>query len=390
MTASAARNRTPFQGIRSARAIALLLASSASPLMAQSNPASESKGRPLEELVVTAQKRTESIQDVPITINVLSGDQLKDNTINNTFDLQARIPGFVSTPVSAFGFLYLRGVGTDQQTVGLEPAVATHIDGVYFPRTASGFQELYDVKRIEVIKGPQGTLFGRNATGGVIHVHSNRPGRELEAYVDASLGNIGKRRLEAAVNVPLIGDKALFRLAGVAHEDRGFSTNEFLGRGEDHTDFSGLRSQLLIRASETVSLRFFGDYAENQGSRGAASHPSAPLGENAALGTPGGEINSDVRVNRRDVPAAIDIEDWGLGLELEWDLGNALLTSLTSYRELDTRLQVDFDLTALNFSGFADPLEQSESFMQELRLASRREGALEWVIGAFYFQEDVR
>ena len=343
----------------------------------------------LEEIVVTAQRRAESIQDVPISINAVSGEELKSRAINNTFDLQAKVPGFVSTPVSSFNFNYLRGVGTDQQTVGLEPAVATHIDGVYFPRVASGLQELYDVDRVEVIKGPQGTLFGRNATGGIMHVITRRPDNELGGYVDITVGDFDKRRIEAALNVPLADDKALLRIAAVHHEDEGFSRNEYLGLDEDNTDFSGARAQLLIKASDSVDIRIFGDFAKNDGGRGAASHPSEPF-DNLALGVPGGEINSNVRINRRDAAALAEIDDWGIGMEVNWELANTTFTSLTSYRELENRNNVDFDLTPLNFSGFSDALEKSEAWMQEFQLASNSDGSWDWVIGLFLLGEDVR
>ena len=343
----------------------------------------------LEEIVVTAQRREESIQDVPVTINAVSGESLKAGAINNTYDLQARIPGFVSTPVASFNFTYLRGVGTDQQTVGLEPAVATHIDGVYLPRVASGFQELYDVDRVEIVKGPQGTLFGRNATGGIIHVISNRPDNELGGYVDATVGNFEKRRIEAALNVPLADEQVALRVAAVYHEDEGFSENEFLGTEEDNTDFFGARAQLSFNINDRVDLRFFGDVAQNDGGRGAASHPSNPLGDNLALGIPGGEINPDPRINRRDAPAITEISDWGFGAELNWEFEDVRLTSITSYRELENSSNVDFDLTSLNFSGFSDPFEKSENWMQEIQLASTNDSNFQWVLGLFLFSEDV-
>ena len=343
----------------------------------------------LEEIVVTAQRREQPIQDVPITIVAVSGDALKAGAINNTYDLQARIPGFVSTPVASFNFNYLRGVGTDQQTVGLEPAVATHIDGVYLPRVASGFQELYDVDRVEVVKGPQGTLFGRNATGGIIHVITNRPANAFGGYVDATLGNFDKRRIEAALNVPLVDNQVSFRIAAVVHEDSGYSENEYLGIDEDHTDFAGARAQLHFDISERIDLRIFGDVARNNGGRGAASHPSDPLSDNLALGIPGGEINSDPRVNRRDAPAITTINDLGIGVELNWDFEDVALTSLTSYRELENTSNVDFDLTPLNFSGFSDPFEESKNWVQEFQLSSISDNRFQWVAGVFLFRENV-
>ena len=129
----------------------------------------------LEEIVVTAQRRAESVQDVPIAINAFSEAQLKAVGIDSTLDIQLKVPGLHLEPLAGHGFAYVRGVGTDTLTPGLEPTTAVHIDGVYLPRLTSIISDFYDTERVEVIKGPQGTLFGRNATGGVIHFLSRKP-----------------------------------------------------------------------------------------------------------------------------------------------------------------------------------------------------------------------
>ena len=343
-----------------------------------------------DEIVVTTQRREQSQQDVPITVNTLGGDDLKEQSINYTVDLAQKVPGLVLTPVASFAFPYLRGVGTDQQTVGLEPSVATHIDGVYFPRVASAMTELYDISRIEVIKGPQGTLFGRNATGGVVHVITQKPEDDFGAYVDFTAGNHGRIRVESAINIPLAEDVAAFRLSGVYHDDNGYSKNVFLDIDEDDTHIYALRGQLAVNPSDNFEIRFFGDYAKDESGRGGASHPTDPLAQNVALGVPGGDISTDIRTNFRDIDQTSDIEEWGAGAEINIDLGWANAKSLTSFRELEHRVNVDFDLTALNFGGFSDALEKSENWMQEFQLTSSADSSLDWLLGVFLFGEDVR
>ena len=227
----------------------------------------------LEEIVVTAQRRAESVQDVPIAINAFTDQQLKAVGIDTTLDLQLKVPGLHLEPLAGHGFAYVRGVGTDTITPGLEPTTAVHIDGVYLPRLTSIISDFYDAERVEVIKGPQGTLFGRNATGGVIHFLSRKPEQETGGYIDVGGGNEGTVRVEGAVNVP-ISERAAFRVAGLFHDNNGYSDNSFTGKGEDTTDVKSFRTQLLFQATDNVSIRLFGDYTDDQSSRGTASHVS--------------------------------------------------------------------------------------------------------------------
>ena len=201
----------------------------------------------LEEVVVTAQRRAESVQDVPIAINAFSEEQLKAVGIDSTLDIQLKVPGLHLEPLAGHGFAYVRGVGTDTLTPGLEPTTAVHIDGVYLPRLTSIISDFYDPERVEVIKGPQGTLFGRNATGGVIHFLSRKPENELGGYIDVGGGNEGTVRVEGALNAP-ISERAALRIAGLFHDNNGYTDNSFTGKGEDTTDVKSFRTQLLFQA----------------------------------------------------------------------------------------------------------------------------------------------
>ncbi|MDE0156261.1 MAG: TonB-dependent receptor [Gammaproteobacteria bacterium] len=341
----------------------------------------------LEEIIVTAQRRAESVQDVPIAINAFTGEQLKAVGIDSTLDIQLKVPGLHLEPLAGQGLAYLRGVGTDTLTPGLEPTTAVHIDGVYLPRLSSIISDFYDAERVEVIKGPQGTLFGRNATGGVIHFVSRKPEDELGGYLDVSGGNHATVRVEGALNTP-ISERAALRVAGLLHDNNGYSDNAFTGRDEDTTDVKSFRTQLLFRPTDAVSIRVFGDYLDDQSSRGTASHVSPPLSDNPYVAFSGGTVLADIRDTYRDVTANNETEAWGIGAEITWNLGSVEIKSLTSYREDENRYQVDFDLTEINAGGFNDPITDSEFFQQEFQLSSIGDGPLDWVVGAFLFDDE--
>ena len=341
----------------------------------------------LEEVVVTAQRRAESVQDVPIAINAFSEEQLKAVGIDSTLDIQLKVPGLHLEPLAGHGFAYVRGVGTDTLTPGLEPTTAVHIDGVYLPRLTSIISDFYDTERVEVIKGPQGTLFGRNATGGVIHFLSRKPENELGGYIDVGGGNEGTVRVEGALNAP-ISERAALRIAGLFHDNNGYTDNSYTGKGEDTTDVKSFRTQLLFRVTDDVSIRLFGDYTDDQSSRGTASHVSPPLTDNPYVAFSGGTVLPDIRDTYRDVTANNETEAWGIGAEVTWNLGNVEIKSLTSYREDENRYQVDFDLTEINAGGFNDPITKSEFFQQEFQMTSTGDGPLNWVIGAFLFDDE--
>ncbi len=339
----------------------------------------------LEEVVVTAQRRAESVQRVPIAINAFTEDQMKAVGIDSTLDIQLKVPGLHLEPLAGHGFAYLRGVGTDTLSPGLEPTVAVHVDGVYLPRLTSIIGDFYDAERVEVIKGPQGTLFGRNATGGVIHLLSRKPEQKFGGYVDVTGGNYGTVRVEAAVNAPL-SERAALRVAGLFHDNNGYADNGYTGADEDTTEVQSFRAQLALQLTDNLNIRLFGDYMDDESSRGTASHVSPPVSDNPNVAL-GGTVFPDIRDTFRDVSANNETEAWGIGAEIIWDWGNMELKSLTSYREDENRYQVDFDLTEINSGGFNDPITESESFQQELQLSSVDDGPLQWVIGAFLFDD---
>ena len=340
----------------------------------------------LDEIVVTAQRRVESLQVVPITINALTGEQLSKSGIEYTTDLQFHVPGFVLSPNAQFGLPFLRGVGTDQITVGLEGSVAVHSNGVYLPRLVSSITDFYDIERIEVIKGPQGTLFGRNATGGVINMSPRQPEEDFGGYVDFSAGNYETIRVSGAVNVPLAQNKAILRVAALGSFDDGYAGNPYLGGDSEETDVVSFRSQLLFKVTDDLSIRLFGDYTKDESSRGQSAQLQPVFASNLGV-VFGAPLYTDIRTQSADALLQLDLEDYGFGAEIIWNLGAMEFKSLSSYREYDQTWALDFDVSELNLI-FSAPSESSESVLQEFQLASTGDGPLEWLVGAFLFFEE--
>jgi iron complex outermembrane receptor protein len=181
-------------------------------------------GAELEEVVVTAQKRAESLQDVPVAINALSADQLSDTGLDTQRLLSQTVPHFQVNNTGLFAAPYVRGVGTTFANAGLEPSVATYLDDIYFSRPSGGMWSFSDVERVEVLKGPQGTLYGRNATGGAVRVISKDPKDQFEASLSAAIGSWDTRVLEGIISGPLTNNLR-GRLVVQSDENDGYVKN---------------------------------------------------------------------------------------------------------------------------------------------------------------------
>ncbi len=342
--------------------------------------AQESENQFIEVITVTAQKREESVQDVPIAINTYTGERLADAGVENTIDLQVIEPGLVFTTNAAFGQPYLRGVGTDLFTPGAESSIATFVDDVYQSRTISALQDFYDMQRVDVVKGPQGVLFGRNAVGGAINVYSNKPTDELEGYLSITPGNFNKTRFEGALNVPL-ADSMAWRIAGLISKRDGYTDNVFTDRDIDDEDYYSLRTHLDIVLSDNVELLLSGNYSSEDSSRNVVTRVDTSGG--AAIADSFNAIRPDDEFETAlNEDPNVDIETRSLAATLNWDLGGMVLKSITAYRETDAAMVLDLDASQLDFASNA-PVQESETFSQELQLISQGDSAAEWVLGLY-------
>lgn len=343
-------------------------------------------GQTLEEIVVTAEKRSENIQDVPLSISALSGEQLAKGEFHNLVDVQQLIPSVNISPRLSSGVVAIRGIGFDILTAGAESSVAIHTDGVYASRPVQALAGLFDVERLEVARGPQGTIYGRNATGGAINIITRKPTAELEGYLHLTAGNYDAIAVEGAISGPL-GDTLRARIAVKSDERSGYGTNLFNGRDIDDLSTRAIRAQLEFSPSETLSLLLTGSYFEEDDAAGAA-HPAGCVTQvcNANAGfNRGGSIAPHIRDVNQDLQTVNEHVFKDVALTATVDLRFAELTSITGYRDGHNFFNEDFDETSL-LGTFLTREEDSEEFSQELRLGGSSD-RIDWLVGAYYFRE---
>jgi iron complex outermembrane receptor protein len=339
-----------------------------------------------QEIIVTAQRRSESIQRVPATITAFSGEALEARGIETTADLQLRTPGFVMSSNVVFGQPFLRGSGNATLTIGSDSSVATHLDGVYLTRPMSTFQELFDVERVEVLKGPQGTLYGRNATGGVINIITADPTDVVEGKAEVTVGNYGKRKFAASLSGPLTGDDTLSgRVTVMRSKHDGYVRNIFDGSRLEDEDVVAARAKIRLRLSDSARLTLAGDWLREDDTRGHGLKAVIP-----GAGSSGTVIPADPHEVNKDYEARTFAKMSGISLTGEFSVLGAQLKTITARRHSEFNLALDLDLSSRPFANVDPETESSNTFTQEVQVSSPRSGPFEWVAGAFYLHEDAR
>lgn len=303
----------------------------------------------LEEVIVTAQKREQSLQDASVAVTALSGEDLLRDRVETIEDLQNRVPGVTFGNDFSFAKLFIRGVGLNSSFAGIDPSVALHVDGAVVAQAAAQFTSLFDLERVEALRGPQGTLYGRNATGGSINLITAKPTREFSGYGNVTVGgnhlNLG---VDSALSGPLT--ESVSGRVAVHYQDRdGYGTHT--GSGEDIDDLNvfATRGQLQFDFTDAVRLLVSGEYFEED-DHGKSVHfvramfPDPPVPGLAATGLP------DVLANSRDAGGDFrpfyKSDTWSLTSTLDWDVSEAVsLKSISNYRDFSVLLLQDFDVS---------------------------------------------
>lgn len=375
-----------------------LMATSALALMA--TPAFAQDAAPAEdeaigEIIVTAQKRSERLQDVPVAVSVVSGATLEAQGGVNIENAQYLVPtlNFRKSGTTINQSLFLRGVGTSTFSIAGEPSVSTVLDGVVYSRAGEAFGDLVDIERLEVLRGPQGTLFGKNASAGVVNIVSKRPTNDFEGTLEASFFTKSEYRGRGIINIP-ISDKARSRFTGFYGEYDGNIRNINAGvndrvNGYKHYGFRGI---VELDLSEKVKATLIGDYRRSNDDCCAEVIGTAPTGLGllalAGINFQGDETRT---INQNLVTATVE-ESYGGSLQIEAELGSQTVTSITSYRQYDNREIRDGDFVGAAFAGLNelhdDGPQTSDTFTQELRLTSPGNQRFDYVLGAFYSKAD--
>lgn len=367
----------------------------------------------LEEVVVTAQKREQSLQDVPISVSVLSGESLSESKIDTTVDLALSTPSlnFQGGFAPHAGSFAIRGIGTFALEGGIQPSVSFVVDGVPIARVGEFSADMADIERVEILRGPQGTLFGRNATAGAINLVRKKPTDEFESYAAGSITDDNEYIVKLGVN-GAISDSVNGRLSGYWKEYDGFLDNIYTGEDEGDEESWGAVGKLDFMLSPDANLLLTGDYRKTDTSNSPSVVTKVEDGPIGALrlsvlgdGDPAkGQklINDPFKINNSFRQLA-NSEAWGGSADLTWDLGDDItLKSISAYRSYEVEMGIDVDATPSNAAnplmpvtgvewtnfnpnGYSNPpLHFDTDYLsQELRLEGKT-GDVEWIGGIYY------
>lgn len=343
-----------------------------------------------DEIIVTAQKREERLRDVPLAVSAVSGNALQAQQITTATDLRLVSPSLNFTPSAnarGEGFA-IRGVGTAIFSDTVEQSVGVVVDGVVLGRSGQATGDLLDIERVEILRGPQGMLFGKNASAGLISITTRRPQLgETTLELRGSYGTLDEIKVSGIGNLPL-GDIAALRLSAGSQSAEGTIYNRQLDVDVNNRDEQNVRAKLLIEPSPELSLLVSGDWQKRRSRCCAWTARSAPAG------TPFGALNAAAgvvpSVGNREIAAGVpffqNVDAWGTSGQLDYDFGFATLTSITAYRRWKNFDNNDPDLLPVNILDINTGTSRLRQFSQEVRLTSPA-GPVEWVAGLFYYDQ---
>lgn len=363
----------------------------AAPAMAQEEETVE-ESRTLQTVTITATKREQTLQDVPIAVSVVDDTTIERAAIVDLNDLQSIIPSLRVGQLqsSANTNFVIRGFGNGANNAGIEPSVGVFIDGVYRSRSASQISDLPNIERVEVLRGPQSTLFGKNASAGVISVVTKKPQYEFGGVADATLSNENGYRVNGYVTGPLAENVA--GAVGVTYNKRdGYVDDIGTGTETNERNRWGIRGDLLFEPNVNTTFRLMGDYDQiDELCCAAANVINGPTG--AIVQALGGQLVPEDPYSYRvayNLPSTNKIDNGGLSFQGDFDFSGMRLTSITAYRMSKLDTNQDSDFTGANLLAENSNKTDIDTFTQEIRLASTDGDRLDWMVGAFYFDEKV-
>ncbi|WP_421731093.1 TonB-dependent receptor [Brevundimonas sp.] len=371
--------------------------------MQDATPAGE-QAATVGDVVVTARRREERLQDVPVAVTALSGEQLAREGVNNVDDLTTKVPNLISVPGTggggrAFPAFGIRGQSQQESVILNDSSVGVYFGDIVAARPQGVNQSLIDIQAVEVLKGPQGTLFGRNSTGGAIVIRPNQPSRNYEASVGATVGNLDTRNVEAMVNLPL-GDRVQLRVAAGANTDDGFLYDEILKRNINYTDTWSARVTLGIDVSADIRTVFsYNRFSENDGGSGGFLNTVNPNGvfngDAARAARNYGKTLEQMLAEQQargiyrtasGMPMFTKVDTEDFANTTTWNLNDDIqIKNIIGYRTVDSHILEDADGMEIPML----PIERIDSFKQfteEFQILGQT-GNLNWIAGLYYFRE---
>ena len=344
------------------------------------------------EIIVTATRRDQTLISVPIAVTAVTAEEIDAAQIRNTQDLARIAPGLVITTAASeatAAVIRLRGVGTSGNNLGLEGSVGVFVDGVYRARSGIALADLFDIAQVEILRGPQGTLFGKNTTAGALVIRTLAPSFDWNADAVASYGNFNALRLAAGVGGPL-SDQVAFRIAGVYNQRDGYLNDVRTGLKVNDRDRWALRGQMLYKPTDQFSLRIIADYAKkNEACCGA---PVVVNGSRAPIITAlGGFVPtqfSDYTVANSG-PFVANTEEWGISGQADAQFGAVTWTNIISYRDFKSFRNTDSDFASIDLLNTQNEVTLDRFFTAETTLKGSI-GPVDWLFGGFYFNQQTR
>ncbi|MCG2839711.1 TonB-dependent receptor [Sandaracinobacter sp. RS1-74] len=372
----------------------------AMPAQAEADADAEVTAASSGEIVVTARKRDERLQDVPVAISTISGDTLARQQINRVSDFSAKLPNFgavqQNTRVSG---LYVRGLGGNANNDGAESGVGLIVDNVFYTHVGFSWLDFVDVENVELVRGPQGTLLGKNTTIGALIITTKKPSFEPEATVEAGYANFGRWQLRGNVSGPIIKDRLAFRITGYRDKSDGWITNAYDGqkfldvnrwalRGQLLLELPTFTNRLIVERYETNEYNnFYPPFADaNNFTNGTVRAASWERKLQTIFGfTPSYDYPQNANVNTQE---RISSKVWGISNQFDVQLGDHSITSVSAWRQLRFRPKNDSDNSPFSIlrAGFDVDVDQ---YSQEIRLASPTGQTVDYQVGAFYLYEDL-
>lgn len=386
-----------------------------SPVMATlSTP---SQAQVLEEVVVVARKRVENLQDTPVAVTAFGAQDMRDAQINNLADLSRQVPGLSNTDGAKFSGLTIRGVGARVNQAKVDPGVGVYVDGLFIPRGDTQLVDVVDMESIQVLRGPQGTLFGKNTAGGAILMSSQKPGEEFEGHVDLKAGDYNQRDLSVRFGGPLIEGKLYGALTYDTRNSDGYMRDYFTGTEYGDIDRKAAVGQLRYLPTDSLTIDFialWGEQRERAAPRTCLqANPEAQLQalQSPGIETPYGDfcqLSEDIAKNEKvvmdQVPLDYDVTNNLAGLTIDWEIGDFQLKSITGYlHQEDLKRDSDQDATPyfsignfsatarhFNGSGLKGDDEKRRFVSQEFNLfGSAFDDKLDYTLGVYGSDEKI-
>lgn len=368
------------------------------PAMAQDDQATSKVSTGNEIITVTARKKTERLQEAPVAVTAIGSDRLERIGATDIADLSGRAPNVTINTIGNFGSsaaVFIRGIGNGDPDSTVDPSVGIYVDGVYIPRTANSSLDLFDVEQVEILRGPQGTLFGRNTTGGAVNYRTKRPTGNFDIRGAITLGDYGQRDIKFAAETPLIDDVLSVKVAAFSQHLDGYYLNTFTGipgrraptsAGKSNT-FT-FRPSILFTPTDNFELTIIGEYSRERSENLPSINVSPP---NQLLqvfyNVPSFGRDENVRAFAFNVPGRSDIDVWGVTAEANWDIGPGTLTSVSNYRE--TTKDINNNDTDGTTAPFFETLRDQphEQYSSELRYNANVTDDLNIIAGLYYFRQ---